>query len=480
MRREQPPSGALVAFNKATTYGPMFGCLVCQTHHFREGVVEWEEVRGLASREGRERFLDLNYILSNPCTFTQLDQQWVCHGCQASVDNGEMPALAARNGLQCTWASLPPALHSLSQEELELLGLTHLCISIHGLTLGVAGVGRPTKTLILPFRDVRDVKDLTECSRPPEEVLALHCRPHGQLPVVRAGPMMEAWDRLLEVHPLYRNITALGKETAKEFMQETLGGIAVVEEEMEGEGDDTQVNFFSREGPMMKNLMSIVLPTGDPRLTVGEKKIKNIASMNDKLFGIYDLNMETGVEVEREVPITSVQRLQHLVSNVQRSGPTNSAPFLLTSLLRYEMERLTVIREKAKASGGIGGPQSLMLHRGSDAYYNKIYQDLEALNKWRGPTAFSLTLSASAHTLDILGTRVSHLAGLEGRQEQVFHINSEDELTVRPGQTEQDSSECTYVHTRTAVKNDTCPFHYFCCRTPLKNRRERWVSKLTN
>ena len=469
-RREQPPSGALVAFNKATTYGPMFGCLVCQTHHFREGVVEAEGVRGLATRECRERFLDLPYIHSNPSLFTQLDRQWVCRSCRDSVDRGEMPALAAKNGLRCTWASLPPALLNLSHEELDLLGLTHFCLSIQGLTHGVVAVGRPSKNLLLPLSEVRDVRGLADCSRPPEELQAMHCRPQGHLARVRAGPVVEAWEMLLEHHSLYRTINPLGREVALDFMVETVGGMQVAQELMEG--GDNQVNFFNKAGFHMKELLSIVLQTKRPIIPAGEKKMLRISNLTDKLYGIFDIQMEAGPGVTREVPITQVQWQQHILSNVQRSGPANCASFLLSSLLRYETERLTNIMEWAQTSGGSMGSHHLMSHQGSDAYYSKIGKDLETLHKWRGPAAYNLTLSMSVGTADLLGTRVSHQAGVEGREEQVWHSTTEQEhLTLRPGKELPPSG--FFVHTRTSVKSDSCPYHCFCSRTPLDDRKAR-------
>ena len=82
-RRDRPPGAALAEFKEKTAYGPMFGCCCCSTTHFREEVVEVGRVAVLASEEGRERYLDLPFLRTNPHLYTQLDTAWLCLSCQA-------------------------------------------------------------------------------------------------------------------------------------------------------------------------------------------------------------------------------------------------------------------------------------------------------------------------------------------------------------------------------------------------------------
>ena len=90
---------SLAAFRKKTAYGPIFAwSCVCSTTHFREEVVE----------VGRERYLDLPFLRTNPHLFTQLDTAWVCLTCQAAMSAGRLSTLASTNGLSAPWVGLPP------------------------------------------------------------------------------------------------------------------------------------------------------------------------------------------------------------------------------------------------------------------------------------------------------------------------------------------------------------------------------------
>ena len=111
-------------------YGKQFTCIVCHGHNFLHSVVEIGQVRGLRMEEARTRFIDLPFVASYPALFCQLDQNWVCSTCSKAVDAGQMPALAAKNGLSTTWASLPTYMKGLSNTELEMSALTKVIFSI--------------------------------------------------------------------------------------------------------------------------------------------------------------------------------------------------------------------------------------------------------------------------------------------------------------------------------------------------------------
>ena len=76
---------------------------------------------GLATPEGQRRFLDQEFIKENASLFKQLDSEWCDNKCAAEVNAGRMPAIAMRNGLSTTWASLHPSMQCLTQLETEVL-----------------------------------------------------------------------------------------------------------------------------------------------------------------------------------------------------------------------------------------------------------------------------------------------------------------------------------------------------------------------
>ena len=432
----------------------MFACLLCQTHHFLGGVVEAEKVRGLASREARERFVDLQFVAACPTLFTQLDQQWVCSGCHAAVDQGNMPALAARNGLPATWASLPPSLLTLSQEELEVVDLTQVCRTVHGLTVGVAGPGNPSKKLLIPLKQILHAPRLLEQEHRPEQVLNLHSWPPEQQTILRGGLVMQAWSSLLVSHPSY--VEHEGSRHSSMFHMRALV------EKHEGQ----QAEKVAR-----RTLVSIVLPDLKPSVPGGQALLQ--ARLLDRSsHGLYDLMQQAGQLVPREVPITDLQHIQHLLSHVHRLGPANSASLVLCLLAEREAHMLSPLTESPMANS----QTCLINHRGSCAYYWKIQQDLHALSTWCGPAVFSFTLAFHGGSLDMLGTRVSHLAGVEGRDEQVWHCSSEKErLTLRPGQEIEQGQGDHWVHRRTGRRNGSCPYHQYCDRSPLAECSQRWL-----
>jgi hypothetical protein len=196
-RGAEPPSdgpgAAIEHFAKAARYGPMFGCVVCGSANFLSNVVAAKEVHSLASREHQDTFLDRGFILANLTLYTQLDSQWCCRQCRSEVDAGRLPALASRNGLATTWASLPPPIQSLQHLEMELVSLTHVLCQVEGLGGGRA----PSKRLYLLLGRAASAPTLASSVRTVQEILALHCRPAGHPLLVRVERVLEAWRRLL-------------------------------------------------------------------------------------------------------------------------------------------------------------------------------------------------------------------------------------------------------------------------------------------
>ena len=477
MRREQQsPNSALDNYFSDVSYGPQFSCLVCQRHHFLGGVVEAVTVGSLATRNGRERYLDETYISAHPALFTQLDRQWVCLGCRDVMNRGEMPVMAANNGLQATWSSLPSDLLTLTQEELEVLSLTQVSSTVHGLKVGVAGVGNPTKTLFVPLTDVLHAPRLLDQEHSPEQVLDMHARPSGQEVRLRKDLLLQAWELLLYNHSRYR-LSDEGRRIAEEFMRTFL---EEKEEEMRrrGEGGEEeergiQVNLdhFAAWAPQVRYLQSVLLPDRTPQVP-GGLGLLQAGLLETSLHCLYDLKQEGGLGAAREVPLSRQQWTLQRLSNVHRLGPCSRANLVFSLLLDKEARLLLPLSDPSVREV----PHSLLKHRGSSPYYWKIREDLQAVCVWCGPPVFSLTVPQNSGTLDFLGTRVSHSAGVEGRDQQNWHQSSEQKfLTTRPGKVVVPGLAEYWVHTHSGVRDDNCPYHQHCHRSPLEDFTARLV-----
>lgn len=67
-------------------------------------------------------WVDQEFVEANPNMFLALKQRWICRKCREQAEAGEMPHLAATNGLPTSWAELPPELSRLSPLEAALGG----------------------------------------------------------------------------------------------------------------------------------------------------------------------------------------------------------------------------------------------------------------------------------------------------------------------------------------------------------------------
>ena len=464
-------------------YGPQFPCLICHGAHFLHNVVEARGVEGLQTEEGQQRFMDKSFIFENIEMFTALDTEWICTNCKMKVDHGSLPQMAANNGLPNTWASLPRSLLNLKGEEHEVVSLNHFFTQVDGLKLGVVGQRGPQKSIFLPLDDIQNVPSIAHVIRDPEGILALHVTPQDEGPVVRLEVVLEAVEHLLQFHPAYPKNDYVQLEY-KEYMKDTLNDLGVclpVDETTRDPNNDTEVaDHFSSFGPNIPVLQGVVLPWGKAVLSASDLKILDVVRLESQIAAIYDREEAAGVTRLREVPVSLQAWTKQRLMNVHRKGPGNNANVLFSLLLQLDTEHVRSHIIRGQTMEGRSPDTWLIGHPGSKAYYWKRERDLEAESSWRGPPVVFLSLSTNAGTKDALGTWVSHQAGMEGNDQQVWHTGHERaRLTLRMGRMQPSGSMGHYVHTRTEVEDDTCPFHLFCSREPLENWRERCVSFFT-
>ena len=330
-------------------------------------------------------------------------------------------------------------------------------------------MGAPTKTLLL----------LTPPKGPcsVEDVLALHLRPPHHRLLLRADEILAAHGILLQHHPDYER----GREAADIYMEDALRNLlnhldmyGIVEVMGAGAvGQAGDLNHFTLWGPRLANLYSTVLPWKEPQLPAATLQLLQMPGLEAQLAAILDPLKQGGIAVQREVPISLSAWVRQRVAHIHRAGPANQPVLLLALLHVLQAEQIQPLITRGQA--GLAGPPSAWLSKlpGSYAYLQSKREDLAALRRWLGPPFLSLTFSMSAATTDLLGTAVSHQAGVEGRQEEVWHVESERErLETRAGKAEPAFTGAYFLHTRSDLEDDNCPYHLHCARTLLEERRE--------
>jgi hypothetical protein len=509
MRRRDdpdPPGAALAAFHKDVCLGPNFGCLVCGAANFLTNMVETTSVVDLIYQEGLEQFFNQGHIMDNINMYTQLDSQWVCLNCRKVIDSQpqqpgpshaqqppppRLPALATRNGLAPTWIRLPASIQSLNHFEMELVAVNHIFCQVEGLGQGPELRAVPSKTLYLLHGNLASVPSLADSVRDVRGVLALHCRPPGHQLQIRPERVLEAWRSLLATHPRYQ-VSPRVKDDAYQYMetevQRLLGTDGLVEVLAPAglPGEQGRAG-----GPRLGAQHGTVLPWSQPSLSDAARRLLAIPALEAQLAGIMDLQEEAAVVRERETVITLQMWAQQRVGHIHRV-PASQPGLVLALLQRLDSRQLGTIIAQGEA-GELGDQEQWMVHHpGSKPFFDRLQKNIDVMLCWHGPPCFFITTSLSTGTADLLGTYVAHLAGMEGRSEQVWPEETERErLTVRPGQQvppgpgapgpsgqvpEPTAGGGThYVHTTSHIENDTCPFHKFCTRTDLEAWRTRWV-----
>ena len=317
------------------------------------------------------------------------------------------------------------------------------------------------KTLFFPRSLVSDAARLGEQEESLDQVLDLHFRRNLEtLPCtsdrVRAELVEEAYEVLLGSHPLFRDLhQARCMVSIKEIMEWMVVRGMVVEE----------------DPPTSQRVFSVLMPDHCP-LSPHQKQILGVQALDAKMAPIYDPRGEAQVEQEgRPVQINLQQWCEQRLANVRRDGPLDQPGLLLAMALQHCTQRLFT------ALPGQGGEN----RPGTSCFYQGLRGKLVTLREWLGPPTFSLSVSFDPNSELMFSTWVSHTAGVEGKQEKVWHVGSEQQqLHLRPGKEQENARlQGPYtVHCRSQMEDDSCPFHTFCSRRTLEEWRERWANHI--
>ena len=307
-----------------------------------------------------------------------------------------------------------------------------------------------TKTTFVPNPAIQHAASLAEQGHGPEDVLQLHHCPRQPplltLDVVRTDLVVQAHELLLASHSLYTGVLpGQHLQGLRELLQQHNG-------------------LVSREASASCPVYSVVVPDR-PGLHLQASQILWVGSVDKQLAALYDPMEEAGVEQEgREVAISSQQFWQTRLEHCLRDGP-GSRPGLV---LARTLEHVTHVSQFA----GVARMKDIA---GSKASLRKVKLDLQAGVEWHCAPMFFLTTTSSLKSPRVLATWVSHTAGMEGRQEQVWHVGSEQQLLpLLPGRELPREAGHYFVHCKTGEPGD-CPFHELCTRRPVDEWRQRLV-----
>ena len=486
-RVQQTATAALHSYQLATRHGPLVGCLVCHQAQFPSMMAEVGRVGVLAGQEERHLYIDMEFVHNNPTLFQHLGVEWCCRPCVAAMTAGRMPPMAAKNGMPAPWVSLPPALLTLTTEELETLGLSTIFTSLDGLTVGVEGEGLPTKTLYIPRLGVTSTPHLTTATKSLQEVLANHLRPPSTLPVLRADRVLLAMERLLSSHPRYKATTPAVEAV---MMKDLSDGIDSEERQQPRrvvQGPSLPLDHFTTCGPRLHTLHGLLLPWRKARQSSPAANLLQIPEVMAEVAALYDLQGEAEVGREREEPLTLLQWAQQRLGHVHRGGLGSQASLVMALLFLADSQRMAevIAAGRARQEAGEGGDERSWLVRtpGTAPYLAWVRQELEAMLRWHGPVAYFMTFTLNTASSDLMGCWVVHEAGKEGRSAAVWHREEEvARLHLRQGQASPgEEGGKFYVHQEGGEGEGeeggeeewSCPYHPNCSRTPLEDWRAR-------
>ena len=489
------------SFQAKVKYGPMFACASCHTHHQYSNVSRIETIPLLGTRQGREKFLESHLP---PHLFVQLDNMWICRPCKLSISSNTVPALASVNNMHGTWG---PSSSEYTQEEVDLVALTHVFHVIHSLHQGVARLGTTTSLdLYVPLPEVVDAEAVYEAERPPEEVLLqLHLRPPGERPEVDGTRFRQGVCALLENNHRYRPRRDDVKQDVLDFWDDTLKELPHIKEEEEtqeeGKEDLQEESHFTRMGPTVNTIHSVVLPNSVKELSKGGRTIAQIKNLDVKIGGALDDPEEkSSMEFEREVEVSVGRWAQQRMSHVSRAGPCCRPGFVFGLLLKETITKLTSSRLLPKQNDPTDNDEDdesfdknwveedvlldaeeqkiyhLAMIPGTDRYLDLKREELEAQMLWYGPPTVFVTLTLRATTEDIIACFTSH-SRREGEDFQVWHESDEETmLQLRPGKTVPNRTRGGryFVHTKSITMYGDCPYHLNCRRDTLEEARVRY------
>ena len=484
-------------------YGPIFGCQICLQLFFLDDVVPAPSVPLLTDQQSRGQFVDINFVTSHPNLFMQLGSLHICTKCRKTVEEGNLPAGAALNNLRCTWASHSPNSLLMGQEELECLSLSSIFFTIEGLKNGVQG-RRPglTKKLMLPANEEKDAAWLKDYEGTADSVTWPHMvEDSGPVPVLREGVLTELFEGLLHNHNLYSNfdrdraldslVSVLRSVTNNETARLSASQPEIIVGEPLGD------HFTSRGPTVYPYLYSVLVP--DKKIEESMNTFEWLAEDEDLLVRIgaaaYDLHNEAGLSVEREVPLSRKEWIQHHISHVHRQGLVNQ-PSLIMAMFLQQVAK--TIRNDFPITG------SLARVPGSTECNRIIHSQMTAWYNWFGAPAFFFTMSLNASTEIYLATWISHEAGLTEERVEVWHTESELKLlqllpgcahpvgpgayfTHKPFQSSAEhlsrSSSAEHLGRGSSAEHlgrGSCPYHPMCNRDTIELYRDRYKQAMSS
>ena len=463
--------------SREVCYGPIFACSVCCTLHFKSNVVELFTLLALQSVEGRAIYLPEDFRNRHPGLFQQLDSYWCCRHCARALDEGTLPAKAAKNALECTWTPASP----IGDRELQFATLDTAFFSVQGLKRGLGGNNQSaiTKHMRIPMEEIRIAAWLDRLQGNAVDFSdhSLDAAASALLPADRLR-LQEVLRDLLVKHPTYRELVSdpaaalvALDDTCKDYNAKNSEGGR--DRQIEEQGL-TGSQFVAEEPTVNPVIHSVLLPDRIGYVRLGhDPQITTKADVVTRLGGaVFDPEAKAGPEVGREIPVSesdwALRQLQHVMC---RGGVADQPDILFSLVLRAHLNRIK--------SAAVNRACSLCKVPGTADYYLQIGRNLRAFELWFGPPTFMITLSLNADKDNQLATWVSHTANLSFGQLQVWHYVTEcEKLTLLDGRRSPappTAEECEYyTHTKTGGEGeDTCPYHDNCTRDSLELYRDR-------
>ena len=309
-----------------------------------------------------------------------------------------------------------------------------------------------TKTMYLPLASPQIAASLMEQGHGPEDVLPLHyCPRQGTVlrTLDRVSPVhiVQAYNSLLASHPLYQGVN----------MNQHLRGLREMVEDLMRTGS------VSKDLQTLPTMFSVVVPD-QPGSSPEARQLLAVGSA--QLAALYDPRGEAMMEQEgREVAITPKEYWMQRLHSCHREGPGDRPGLVLARVLQFVQQQ----RELA-------GEARMMDILGSRGFLKKQKTEISGLVRWNGgPILFITCTQPTPSTCDLaLSTWVSHEAGVRGKSEQVWHVESERELlNFLPGKAVNPDGGLFFVHSRINMREGSCPYHNFCDRTPVEEWRHR-------
>ena len=234
-----------------------------------------------------------------------------------------------------------------------------------------------------------------------------------------------------------------------------------------------QLYHFDQQGPKARTQFSILAPNSS-LLPPCLQTLSLTQELELLLCPAFDAEQQCGLGAERDRPLTLQRWVHHRLGHISRSGPANSATFILVMFLKTEVDKLV----SAFGLSGGGGSGSLVKFPGTEDFYYRLTRNLEVMSEWLGPASHMLTTGKDIYSEQCLVTWVSHYCGSLEHPVQVWHQVDEVRLLhLLAGAHEPVASdEGFYCHMggqEDGGGEDNCPYHVGCSRSPIEDWRPR-------